>query len=199
MSSLRPHIITLAPSSWLAAHANHGCVQVGGLPPPQLSSLGSEALKHIRECVVEVVAGTWAHGAGRRRSAEVPIERGKKPRKPWRIPAVAHRTHHSSLSFPRTQTHEDEKAHITAIPSQVPQSKKMTSCYCHNYYSIGGANHDKGAYQCKLEDDTTKAAETLPAQPQPSVLPTMTMTATRAADIPPMQPMTTTTPGLRQQ
>ncbi|KAH9167904.1 hypothetical protein EDB89DRAFT_1909658 [Lactarius sanguifluus] len=51
----------------------------------------SEALKLVRECVVEVkvevVAGTWAHGADRRRGAEVSIERGKKPRKPWRIPA----------------------------------------------------------------------------------------------------------------
>ncbi|KAH9177301.1 hypothetical protein EDB89DRAFT_2200467 [Lactarius sanguifluus] len=59
-------------------------------------------------------------------------------------------------------------------------------------------HRDKGAYQCKPEDDATKAAETLPAQTQSSVLPTTTMTATRAADIPPPQPPTTTTPGLRR-
>ncbi|KAH9177540.1 hypothetical protein EDB89DRAFT_1933176, partial [Lactarius sanguifluus] len=32
------HIITLAPSSWLAVHANCGCVRVGSLPPLQSSS-----------------------------------------------------------------------------------------------------------------------------------------------------------------
>ncbi|KAH9166800.1 hypothetical protein EDB89DRAFT_2128071 [Lactarius sanguifluus] len=34
------HIITLAPSSWLAVHANCGCVRVGSLPPLQSSSSG---------------------------------------------------------------------------------------------------------------------------------------------------------------
>ncbi|KAH9030257.1 hypothetical protein EDB83DRAFT_2555001 [Lactarius deliciosus] len=34
------HITTLAPSSWLAVHANFGCVQVGSLPLLQSSSSG---------------------------------------------------------------------------------------------------------------------------------------------------------------
>ncbi|KAH9165443.1 hypothetical protein EDB89DRAFT_2009828, partial [Lactarius sanguifluus] len=34
------HIITLAPSSWLAVHANCGCVRVGSSPLLQSSSSG---------------------------------------------------------------------------------------------------------------------------------------------------------------
>ncbi|KAH8982767.1 hypothetical protein EDB83DRAFT_2489667 [Lactarius deliciosus] len=92
-------------------------------------------------------------------------------------------------------------AHITAIPSQVSQSKKTTSCYRHHHNTLGcrQRSSDKGAYQCKPEVEATRAVETLPAQPQLSVLPTTTMTATRAADIAPTQPTTTTTPGLRRQ
>ncbi|KAH9176525.1 hypothetical protein EDB89DRAFT_2240344 [Lactarius sanguifluus] len=48
---------------------------------------------------------------------------------------------YSSLTYCLTslpQTHEDEKAHITAIPSQVSQSKKTTSRYRHHHNTVGG-------------------------------------------------------------
>ncbi|KAH9022832.1 hypothetical protein EDB85DRAFT_2185328, partial [Lactarius pseudohatsudake] len=113
--------------------------------------------------------------------------RGKKPRKPWLSPASSLIT---ITSLP--QTHEvstyriplmadiNMQAHITAIPSQVPQSKKTTSHYHHHlghhhYSTIGGPTRparnpnnlndsDKGAYQCKLEDDATKTVAFEPSE-----------------------------------
>ncbi|KAH9065099.1 hypothetical protein EDB83DRAFT_2381905 [Lactarius deliciosus] len=81
----------------------------------------TEALKHVRECVVEVAAGTWAHGAGRRGlGAEVSVERGKKPRKPWqRIPARVMKKHTSQLSHHKylSQRRRHHATATTTIPS----------------------------------------------------------------------------------
>ncbi|KAH9169318.1 hypothetical protein EDB89DRAFT_1908623 [Lactarius sanguifluus] len=149
-------VITPAPSSWLAAHTNRGCVRVGGLPPLQLSlSLGcTRSAMTTTVTVTTVVVAATVGG---------------------------YSSFITTTSLP--QTHE---AHITAIPSQVPQSKKTTSRYHHHHYStVEGPTRpvrtpnnlndsDKGVYQCKPENDVMKTAETLPAQPRPSVLLTTT-------------------------
>ncbi|KAH9052041.1 hypothetical protein EDB83DRAFT_2395960 [Lactarius deliciosus] len=86
-----------------------------------------EALKLVRECVVEVAAGTGARlGCG----TEVSVERGKKPRMPWSpgeflsvLSPASSLPHRSSLplpcrkpmNYPITSTPVKE-ADITLLP-----------------------------------------------------------------------------------
>ncbi|KAH8983833.1 hypothetical protein EDB86DRAFT_2833756 [Lactarius hatsudake] len=125
------------------------------------ATVGAEALKHVWECVVEVAAGTWARCRSAGWAQKFPLSMGRNI------------------------------AHITAIPSQVSQPTKMTSCYHHHHNTVEGPT--RPAHTPNSLNDVNVAV----TRPQLSVLPTTTMTATRAAaDIPPTQPTATTTPGL---
>ncbi|KAH9083551.1 hypothetical protein EDB83DRAFT_2309515 [Lactarius deliciosus] len=136
--------VSLAPQrekarAWPLRASGQPCLPLDCTYPQALIPVAASEIRNILgPAVGEPNVFFWC-----RRSAglktEVSIERGKKP----------------------------------PIPSQVRQLK-TTSCY--HYSTVGGPTRparnpnnwndsDKGAYQCKPEDDATKTAEILPVQP----------------------------------
>ncbi|KAH9174817.1 hypothetical protein EDB89DRAFT_2241564 [Lactarius sanguifluus] len=104
---------------------HHGCRRCngGGVSSSELYEPCSEALKLVRECVVKVAAGTWAHdkahGAGRRGRAEVSVKRGKKPRTHHSYPITGTSVKEDDITLPppplqyRRRGQRGLRAHLT--------------------------------------------------------------------------------------